>query len=325
MLAFHTYPVFFTFLYILYLPPTMSSFSSTTEVAPVAVPKRPVKRVLEPEPTELIIGNPNVMIIAMLGLPGVGKSTVGRILTDLLNSAEAGCATWIDQHEHQLHLSEETGNKRYKQAIRTALAQPSIRYIVLDKCHHTVFTRNDNVWRWGVPVVWLRFIHPKDTSTTVENAATLAKAQIHKRTGHLRIDRTNAAAAVGYVKRFWQRLNQEEMSKSLKVIDIPMGKPLPATVIKMVFTVVLGQTPPTPEAVLEAATASKAYEAGLVKATPPVRPEATKVAPSTGDAEDDDDTDGDYDEDSLAAEANTATFGLADPDHPVVPLAVSAW
>jgi hypothetical protein len=165
------------------------------------------------------------LIIASMGLPGGSKSTVLRIVSDLLGDS----AIWVNQDEY--------GRREKYIDIVTRLIrdEPEAQTLCLDKCHHSHKIRQSDVWAWKLPVVWLVFKHPDDTRTSLKKTKELCLNRCLSRTGHRTITTaTNATEAVNAIEKQWQALFQDEVNASKKIIEIDITKPI-STIITTIF------------------------------------------------------------------------------------------
>jgi hypothetical protein len=96
----------------------------------------PASEIAEAEAIVAAAEAAELIVIVLVGLPGSGKSTLGRALLKILS--DAGHVTrWLNQDE------ADSNRQRYINAIKSVMADPSVRYLILDKSNLDAGNRKD--------------------------------------------------------------------------------------------------------------------------------------------------------------------------------------
>eukprot|EP01134_Creolimax_fragrantissima_P006817 CFRG6817T1 len=151
--------------------------------------------------------------IAMMGVPGMGKSTQARALSTLLG------LPWINQ--------DELGGKpwAYHKALSDTTTNKITSGVIADKCHHTTQVRTKMREALGtiMSLVYLVFTHPDDADgTDITNTLSVAKSRIEDREfGHRSLfDGPNARQALFRFQSDWTPLSQSEINQATAVISV---------------------------------------------------------------------------------------------------------
>ncbi|KNC86187.1 hypothetical protein SARC_01664 [Sphaeroforma arctica JP610] len=162
--------------------------------------------------TEMPIGKPQLQV-AMMGIPGTGKSTQARALSTLL------ALPWVNQDELNMKAS------RYHSALTDTTQRKVPQGVIADKCHHNFNVRNGmrRALKSIMSLVYIVFLHPDDLdSPNIDHTLAVARERIEKREfGHRTLfEGPILNQAFARFESEWTPLSQQERNEAVAVINV---------------------------------------------------------------------------------------------------------
>eukprot|EP00124_Ichthyophonus_hoferi_P005117 Ihof_evm2s671 gene=Ihof_evmTU2s671 len=149
--------------------------------------------------------------IAFMAIPGMGKSTLARALSELLD------IPWVNQ-------DELGGAKGYHGAIKKITNDKACRGIICDKSHHDLKVRRSMIDARArlMTMVYIVIKHPDDEGDSLTNTLKLSRERIVKREfGHLSLFKGNKLdPALSQFEHTWRTLTPEERKEVTLVVEV---------------------------------------------------------------------------------------------------------